>query len=77
MKKSNDTAMALLNLSMQDMVSQNAVTNAVTRGYANGLASKAWTNLHYIYRPKSVAKCNELEIEFTNSVLANNSKKPR
>ena len=76
MKKSNDTAMALLNLSMQDMVSQNAVTNAVTRGYANGLASKAWTNLHDIYRPKSVAKCNELEIEFTNCVLANNSKNP-
>ena len=75
-KKANDTAMALLNLSLTDIVSQCAVQNAISEEYANGLASTAWTNLKDIYRPISVARCNELEMEFSNCVLTHNSKNP-
>jgi len=75
-KKSNDMAMALLNLSLTDIVSQCAVQNALSDDYSNGLASMAWANLRDIYRPISIARCNELEMEFTNCVLTQSSKNP-
>ena len=75
-KKANDLAMALLNLSLSDKVSQCAVQNAANSEYSEGLASLAWTNLRDIYRPISVARCNELEMEFTNCILSSNSKNP-
>jgi hypothetical protein len=75
-RKANSTAMTLLNLSLTDMVSVNAVYNSKTPGLPDGNAAIAWHNLKEIYSPTSISRKNELIQEFNTCCLIKEEMNP-
>ena len=51
-KKSNDLAIILLTMSMNDAVSYAAIHNSITSDYKDGNATVAWKNLNNVFKPK-------------------------
>ena len=75
-KKSNDLAIILLTMSMNDAVSYAAIHNSITSAYKDGNATVAWKNLNNVFKPKSSAQKHELEQQFNHCVLANEDQSP-
>jgi hypothetical protein len=75
-RNANNTAIILLTLSVTDLVSINAISNAATVNLPDGNASIAWNNLLKIYKCKSLSRKYELTQEFQNCMLTRDDHDP-
>ena len=73
-RKANDTAYALLTISIKDETGFQAVRNGVTTVLPSGSAREAWKNIIRIYQPKSKTQQYDLEQRFNDCKLEKETK---
>ena len=75
-RKANNTAYALLTISIKDATGFQAIRSAVTTDLPEGSARQAWKNLLTIYQPKSKTQQYDLEQKFNECKLDKETKNP-
>ena len=76
LRKANDLAYSMLNMSVKDPVSFGAIFNASTKELPDGDARQAWLNIMSIFKPVSNAKKHELEQKFNQCSLTKEAFNP-
>jgi hypothetical protein len=75
-RQANQTAYALLNLTIKDTIGHAAVRSAVTADLPYGSARLAWQNLTRIFQPKTATQKYELEQSFNDCKYEKETKNP-
>ena len=75
-RQANQTAYALLNLTIKDVVGHAAVRSAVTAELPYGSARLAWQNLTRIFQPKTATQKYELEQSFNDCKYEKETRNP-
>jgi gag-polypeptide of LTR copia-type len=75
-RKANNTAYALLTITIKDSTGFQAVRSATTKDLPDGCARTAWKNLIRIYQPKSNTQKFELIQQFNDCKLEKETKNP-
>ena len=75
-RNANNLAMLLLTMSITDATSYGALYASKTDDNPEGNCAKAWIELNNIYKPTSQAKQYELEQQFNQLALTDESKNP-
>jgi hypothetical protein len=76
LRKANNTAYSLLLITVKDPVGFQAIRNGKDNGHPSGLASLAWKNIVRIYKSTSTTQKFELEQNFNQLQLTQETKNP-